>query len=169
MAEIPGFVPRLLRDHDVALFRAEDRVFEAMLDGWRAQMLARGLTTGVILTRCAVITRFQKFAGDYPWHWRPVDLDDFMADRRSGGRPVKLSTLRTDSNTIAMFCAYVASPAYGWSELCERTAPCAACPDGLPNSKGDSAPRSTRLHGTPHPPGARPGGCPGTSLVPRSH
>jgi hypothetical protein len=48
-------------------------------------------------------------------------------------------------------------------------APCAACPDGLPNSKGDYAPRSTRLYGTPHPPGARPGGCPGTSLLPRSH
>src|SRR5689334_2734001 len=49
---VPGFVPRVLSDalarDGVALLRAEDRVFEAMLDGWRAQMLARGLTAGWI-------------------------------------------------------------------------------------------------------------------------
>jgi hypothetical protein len=37
---VPGFVPRVLRDAEVGLFRAEDRVFDAMLDGWKAQMLA---------------------------------------------------------------------------------------------------------------------------------
>jgi hypothetical protein len=41
---VPGFVPRLLRDPGIGLFRSDDRVFEAMLHGWRAQMLARGLT-----------------------------------------------------------------------------------------------------------------------------
>lgn len=41
----PGFVPRLLTDRAVGLFRADERVFEAMLADWRAQMLARGLTT----------------------------------------------------------------------------------------------------------------------------
>lgn len=35
---------------EVGLFRADDRVFDAMLDGWRAQMLARGLTTQTDLT-----------------------------------------------------------------------------------------------------------------------
>jgi hypothetical protein len=30
-----GFVPRVLRDQGVGLFRAEERVFEAMVDGWR--------------------------------------------------------------------------------------------------------------------------------------
>lgn len=43
MDGVPGFVPRLLRDPGVTLFRADDRVFEAMVDGWRTQMLARGL------------------------------------------------------------------------------------------------------------------------------
>jgi integrase/recombinase XerD len=40
---VPGFVPRLLRDPGIGLFRSDERVFEAMLHGWRAQMLARGL------------------------------------------------------------------------------------------------------------------------------
>ena len=120
MDGVPGFVPRLLRDGGVGLFRAEDRVFEAMVDGWRAQMLARGLVTATIETRTRLVIRFQQFAGDYPWTWRPADLDDFMAERRSGDRPIALSTLRTDAHAIGMFCGYLASPVYGWSEFCER-------------------------------------------------
>jgi integrase/recombinase XerD len=37
-----GLRSRVLRDAEVGLFRAEDRVFDAMLDGWKAQMLAAG-------------------------------------------------------------------------------------------------------------------------------
>jgi integrase/recombinase XerD len=44
MAEdLPGFIPRVLRLDDVSLLRADETVLEAMVDGWRAQMLARGL------------------------------------------------------------------------------------------------------------------------------
>lgn len=121
MPEVPGFVPRLLVDPGVSLFRADERVFEAMLDGWRAQMLARGLTTETITNRCRVVARFQQFSGEFPWQWRPVDVEDFMAERRSGERPIALTTLRTDSASIAMFCAYLTHPAYGWGEFCERT------------------------------------------------
>ncbi len=67
MPEVPGFVPRLLVDPGVSLFRADERVFEAMLDGWRAQMLARGLTTETIKNRCRVVARFQQFSGEFPW------------------------------------------------------------------------------------------------------
>ena len=120
MDGVPGFVPRLLRDGEVGLFRAEDRVFEAMVEGWRAQMLARGLTRATIDGRCGVLRRFQEFAGTFPWSWRPVDLDDYMAGRRSGEKPVSWTTLRSDSNAIAMFCAYVSSSSYGWGALCQR-------------------------------------------------
>jgi hypothetical protein len=46
--ELPGFSPRLLEASDVSLLRANERVLEAMLDGWRAQMLARGLAVDTI-------------------------------------------------------------------------------------------------------------------------
>jgi hypothetical protein len=88
---VPGFVPRVLRDAEVGLFRAEDRVFDAMLDGWKAQMLARGLTAQTIEGRCRVLRRFQEYAGTFPWTWRPVDLDDYMAERRSGEKPISLT------------------------------------------------------------------------------
>lgn len=39
----PGFVPWVLRDAEIGPFRADDCVFDAMIDVWRAQMLARGL------------------------------------------------------------------------------------------------------------------------------
>ncbi|MHC8609698.1 hypothetical protein ACW4FP_18805 (plasmid) [Paenarthrobacter ureafaciens] len=76
---VPGFVPRRLVDPDIGLFRADERVFTAMLDGWRAQTLARGLTTDTIKQRCQLLERFQRFTGEFPWQWRPADIDDFLA------------------------------------------------------------------------------------------
>ncbi|MBN2177059.1 MAG: site-specific integrase [Demequinaceae bacterium] len=122
MAEIPGRVPVLLADPDIALFRAEDRVFDAMVDGWRTQMLARGLTVGTISGRCAVVTRFQSFTNEYPWKWNFEDIESYLATLRGrGGDALSLTTLRSYSNAIGMFCGYVADSRYGWVALCDRT------------------------------------------------
>jgi hypothetical protein len=59
VVERPGRVPAVLSDASVGLFRADERMFEAMLDGWRTQMLARGLTTYTIKGRCGVLERFR--------------------------------------------------------------------------------------------------------------
>lgn len=118
---VPGFVPRILRDDAVSLLRADERVFEAMLDGWSSQMLARGLQVSTIKNRCGVLRRFQRFSGTFPWTWRPVDIDDFMGERRSGEKPISLTTLRAESNAVAMFCSFLTNPAYGWAQLCQRT------------------------------------------------
>lgn len=118
---VPGFVPGFLRDDAVGLFRADERVFEAMLDRWSAQMLARGLQVDTIKTRCGVVRRFQAYSGKFPWTWQPVDIDDYMGDRRSGDKPISLTTLRADSNAVAMFCSFLTNPAYGWAEFCDRT------------------------------------------------
>lgn len=118
---VPGFIPKLLSDPTIGLFRADERVFDAMLDGWRAQMLARGLTTGTIENRCRLVRRFQAYCGEFPWRWRPADIEDFLAERRSGEKPISLTTLRSDSNSVAMFCSYLTHSAYGWIDFCERT------------------------------------------------
>jgi hypothetical protein len=94
----PGFVPKVLNEvlsGDVSLLRADTRVFEAMLDGWRAQMMARGLTTPFIKNSSQVVTRFQDFTNDYPWSWQAHDVDEYMAVLRSRDKPVSLGTLRT--------------------------------------------------------------------------
>ena len=46
--ELPWFIPHVLRLDDVSLLRADETVFNAMVDGWRAQMLARGLAVDTI-------------------------------------------------------------------------------------------------------------------------
>ena len=89
------------------LFRAEERVFTVTLDGWRAQMLGRGLTTDTIKQRCQLLERFQEFTGELPWQWRPADVDDFLAGLLSGEEPTRLKTLRFYSNAVAMFCAHL--------------------------------------------------------------
>jgi integrase/recombinase XerD len=119
--ELPGFIPEVLRGSPkVSLLRAEERVLDAMMSGWRSQMLARGLTVNTIKARCRVINQFVEFTNEYPWRWRPVDVDEFLADRRSGAKPITLTTLRSYSNTIAMFCSYVSDNRYGWIAFCEK-------------------------------------------------
>jgi site-specific recombinase XerD len=118
--ELPGFIPRVLRRDDVSLLRADETVYSAMMDGWRAQMLARGLAVDTIKGRCGVVYRFVEFTNEYPWRWRPLDLDQFLADLRSQETPIALSTLRSYSNAISMFCSYVSDGRYGWVAFCEK-------------------------------------------------
>ncbi|MGQ9408257.1 tyrosine-type recombinase/integrase [Mycolicibacterium gilvum] len=118
--ELPGFIPRVLQRGDVSLLRADEAVLTAMVDGWRAQMLARGLATSTITARCSLIGRFVEFTNEYPWRWRPLDLDQFLADLRSRETPIELSTLRSYSNAISMFCSYVSDSRYGWVPFCEK-------------------------------------------------
>lgn len=118
--ELPGFIPHILRADDVSLLRADETVFNAMLDGWRAQMLARGLAVDTIKARGRLISRFVEFTNEYPWRWRPIDVDQFLAEFRSQETPIALTTLRTYSNTISMFCSYVSDSRYGWAAFCEK-------------------------------------------------
>ncbi|MGV0718310.1 hypothetical protein ABQE93_23180 [Mycolicibacterium sp. XJ662] len=62
--ELPGFIPQILRSEDVSLLRADEAVFNAMIDGWRAQMLARGLDVNTIKARGRLIARFVEFTND---------------------------------------------------------------------------------------------------------
>lgn len=120
MEPVPGRIPAYLVNNVVGLLRAEDRVFEAMLDGWRSQQLARGLTVSHIDASVRLVSRFQGHANEYPWTWTPHHFDEFMADRRVGERHLALSTLRSNACAIRAFCAYVTEPRYGWSPLCEQ-------------------------------------------------
>ena len=49
--------------------RAEPALFEAMLDGWRSQQLARRLGESIIGARERTVRRFAEFTGGWPWSW----------------------------------------------------------------------------------------------------
>lgn len=116
--EVPGAAPRLLVAGSSRLLRPDEQVFEAMLGGWRAQQLSRNLAVNTVEVRLSAVRRFQRFANDWPWSWRPVDVEEFTAQLR-GERRAR-STIRAYQGAIGMFCEYAADPRYEWTAVCQR-------------------------------------------------
>jgi site-specific recombinase XerD len=100
------------------LLHADEQVFEAMLVGWRDQQLARNLRSETIRARLVGLRRFQRFTNEWPWMWRPVDVEEFTAELRGGGR--SLSTIRAYQAGLRQFCDYVSDPRYQWTTACDR-------------------------------------------------
>ncbi len=98
----------------------ESAVFQAMIDGWTAQMLSRGLKRDTIGSRVSMVRRFAAFTNEYPWQWHPADLEDFAAALRSREKPAALSTLEGYEGQLAVFCDYVCDTRYGWVATCEE-------------------------------------------------
>ena len=55
----------------VVQLRPEDAMVEAMLRGWRAQQMARGLREDTVEPRERLVRRFLEFTSEYPWAWSP--------------------------------------------------------------------------------------------------
>jgi site-specific recombinase XerD len=101
------------------LLRPDVQTFDAMLEGWRAQQLARGLNADTIKARAALVRRFQAYTNEFPWSWRPLDVEEFFAEGRSA-RKWALSTVRGYQDAIRVFCDYVSDPRYDWVAICEE-------------------------------------------------
>ena len=103
----------------VPLLRPEEQVFEAMLDGWRNQQLARNLALSTIEKRARRLRAFFAHSGAYPWEWLPQYADEWFGDLRSVRR-VAHSTMRSYQDALRSFCAYVSDPVYDWPAECEQ-------------------------------------------------
>ncbi len=88
-------------------------LFEAMLEGWRCQHLARRLSPGIIRDRERVVRRFAEFTTSWPWQWRSDQLEAWVG---AGGWAH--STVRAYEGSLALFLAYICDPRYGWAEEC---------------------------------------------------
>lgn len=91
-----------------------EEMFTEMLSGWANSMQSRGLARGTVKTRLSLIRRFQRFLGEYPWHWKPADVEDFTSELLSGSAPLAHSTIRGCHLTIRLFCEYLSDQAYDW-------------------------------------------------------
>lgn len=100
------------------LLRPEEQVFNAMLDGWRDQQLARNLQVSTVTGREQAVRAFAGHAAAYPWQWTAQHADEWASDLRAV-RGCARSTLRNYQNAVSVFCAYVTDPAYGWAAECE--------------------------------------------------
>jgi integrase/recombinase XerC len=102
------------------LLHPEETVFEAMLDGWVAQMRSRLLsTTASIEPRIRIVRRFAQFTNDYPWKWTPSDLEEWTESLLSRPKSIAHSTVRSYQNAVAMFLVYLTDARYGWAQQCE--------------------------------------------------
>ena len=95
---------------------AESAVFEAMLDGWRAQQLARSLSFATIDAGARVGAPLRRIGRSPPWHWTPAMFDVWLARLRREQRAP--STLRGYQLSVRAFLAYVCDPLYGWDTEC---------------------------------------------------
>ena len=53
----------------VPLLHPEPQVFDAMLQGWRNQMLARNLAASTVGNRLSQMRAFAEHNASYPWQW----------------------------------------------------------------------------------------------------
>ena len=60
----------------VRLLHPEDQVFAAMLDGWALQQRSRFLAESTITGRRQLVERFHRWSNEYPWRWRPQDVEE---------------------------------------------------------------------------------------------
>jgi integrase/recombinase XerC len=103
----------------VPLLHPEPQVFEAMLEGWGNQMLARNLAAATIRNRLHHVRGFADHSGAFPWEWSPPMADEWFADMRAV-RHCSRSTVRGYQVSLRGFCDYLIDPAYGWAGECER-------------------------------------------------
>ena len=76
-AAAPGAVRLHLAD-GVPLLRPDEQVFQAMLDGWRNQQLARNLARSTVEGREGTVKAFAGYVSAYPWAWTPAMVDEWL-------------------------------------------------------------------------------------------
>ncbi|MEV7233742.1 tyrosine-type recombinase/integrase [Streptomyces sp. NPDC051020] len=113
----------------VIQLRPEDAMVDAMLRGWRAQQMSRGLKEDTIAGRERLIRRFQEFTNEYPWSWLPGHMDEWSASL-TGERHLAPSTIRSYQGDVRQFTEFLIDGRYGWAVACEDafgTHPVAIC------------------------------------------
>lgn len=103
----------------VPLLYPEEQIFEAMLEGWANQQVARNLAASTVSARLRQVRAFATHAQCYPWQWSSMLADEWFADLRSVHR-VGRSTVRSGQGALRGFCEYLLDPAYGWVRQCEQ-------------------------------------------------
>lgn len=103
----------------VAHIRPEDAMFDAMLRGWRAQQMARGLKAYTVDSREQLVRRFHTETNEYPWCWGPAHVEEWIVSM-TGERRLALSTVRSYQVDLRLFSEYIVDSRYGWVAACEE-------------------------------------------------
>ena len=126
--EVPGSAHLELASGVVHL-RPADAMVDAMLRGWRAQQLSRGLREESITDRELLVRRFVEFTNDYPWQWTAAHVDEWSS-WLVAERHLASSTVRHYQGILRLFTEFLTDGRYGWAVACEKefgTFPVAIC------------------------------------------
>jgi site-specific recombinase XerD len=104
----------------VAQLRPEESMFEAMLRGWRAQQVARGLRAETIEARERLVRRFASETNEYPWRWGPGHVEEWTLSLVAE-KHLAPSTIRGYQVDLRLFGDYLTDPRYGWARSCEES------------------------------------------------
>ena len=94
-------------------------MFEAMVRGWKAQQVSRGLREDTIAPRERLVRRFLEFTNEYPWSWGPAHVDEWTQALTSERR-LAPSTIRGYQMDLRLFSEYLCDGRYGWAAACEK-------------------------------------------------
>ena len=118
-AELAGSA-RLELVSGVAQLRPDDAMVEAMLQGWRAQQMARGLKDDTTIgPREGLVRRFLEFTNEYPWEWTPAHMDEWSVQLMSE-KHLAASTIRGYQCSLRLFTEFLTDSRYGWVAACEQ-------------------------------------------------
>lgn len=96
-----------------------EAMFEAMLQGWRAQQTARGLREDIMGSRERLMRRFAAFTGEFPWRWEAAHVDEWSTSL-TAERQMARSTIRAYQGALRMFTEFLCDGRYGWVAACEQ-------------------------------------------------
>jgi len=103
----------------VRQLRPEDAMVEAMLRGWRAQQVARGLRPETIDGREKLVHRFLAETNDYPWAWTAGHVEEWILSL-TAERHLARRTVRDYQTDLRLFNEYLIDSRYGWGPACEE-------------------------------------------------
>jgi site-specific recombinase XerD len=95
-----------------------EAVFEAALVGWARQQSARHLSEGTRRRSVAMVRRFRRETGLWPWQWSSLRVDEWLEDLAVAPKRRSVSTLRSYQATLRMFLEYVTDDRYPWVAIC---------------------------------------------------
>ncbi|HUZ44820.1 MAG TPA: site-specific integrase [Acidimicrobiales bacterium] len=101
----------------VTFLQPEEAVFEGMVAGWMAQQQSRLLAGTTVENRASIVRRLVGFTNEYPWAWRPVDVEEWTSSLV--GADLAHSTIRNYQMSVSLFLGYISDPRYGWIDVCE--------------------------------------------------
>jgi integrase/recombinase XerC len=109
---------RRLLSSGVTLVHPEETVFQAMVANWAMHERARNLKPATIEHDIGSVEMLKRFTNDYPWNWRPGDLEEWsthlLSTRRNGP-----STVRGRQTAVGRFQRYLLDSTYDWINVCQ--------------------------------------------------